>query len=67
MSVINELFGDRPTMSLLLKTLSYTVFYAGVAYLPLRILASIVGRVQTHTALRKTERRDEQIRKLISP
>ena len=63
MAAISEFFGDKPTMDLLLKMLSYTVFYAGIVYLPLRFLASIVGRVQSQAADRKTQR----IRKLISP
>ncbi len=56
MAAIHELLGDKPTMDLLLKVLSYTVFYAGLVYLPLRFLASIVGRMQEHAAERKTER-----------
>ena len=63
MAAISEFFGDKPTTDLLLKMLSYTVFYAGIIYLPLRFLASIVGRVQSQAADRKTQR----IRKLISP
>ncbi len=63
MDAIRELFGDKPTMDLLLKVLSYTAFYAGLVYLPLRFLASIVERMQTQAEDRKTQR----IRKLISP
>ncbi len=62
MAVISELLGDKPTMDLLLKVLSYTAFYAGLVYLPLRLLASIVGRMQAQAAQRKEER----IRKLLS-
>ena len=63
MAAISELFGDKPTMDLLLKVLSYTAFYAGLVYLPLRFLASIVERMQEQAADRRTQR----IRKLISP
>ncbi len=63
MAAISELFGDKPTMDLLLKVLSYTAFYAGLVYLPLRFLASIIGRMQEQAADRRTQR----IRKLISP
>ncbi len=63
MAAISELFGDKPTMDLLLKVLSYTAFYTGLVYLPLRFLASIVERMQEQAADRRTER----IRKLISP
>ena len=62
MAAIRELLGDKPTMELLLKVLSYTAFYAGLIYLPLRFLASIVERLQEQADQRKTER----IRKLIS-
>ncbi len=62
MAAIGELLGDKPTMDLLLKVLSYTAFYAGLIYLPLRFLASIVERMQEQADQRKTER----IRKLIS-
>ncbi len=62
MAAIGELLGDKPTMELLLKVLSYTAFYAGLIYLPLRFLASIVERMQEQADQRKTER----IRKLIS-
>ncbi len=62
MAAIRELLGDKPTMDLLLKVLSYTAFYAGLIYLPLRFLASIVERMQEQADQRKTER----IRKLIS-
>ncbi len=63
MAAIHELLGDKPTMDLLLKVLSYTAFYAGLVYLPLRFLASIVERMQTQA----TDRKEERIRKLISP
>ncbi len=63
MAAISELFGDKPTMELLLKVLSYTAFYTGLVYLPLRFLASIVERMQEQAADRRTQR----IRKLISP
>ena len=63
MAAIRELLGDKPTMDLLLKVLSYTAFYTGLIYLPLRFLASIVERMQEQAEDRKTER----IRKLISP
>ncbi len=63
MAAIRELLGDKPTMDLLLKVLSYTAFYAGLVYLPLRFLASIIGRMQEQAADRRTQR----IRKLISP
>ena len=63
MAAVQELFGDKPTMDLLLKVLSYTAFYAGLVYLPLRFLASIIGRMQEQAADRRTQR----IRKLISP
>ena len=63
MAAIRELLGDKPTMDLLLKVLSYTAFYAGLVYLPLRFLASIVNRMQTQAA----DRKEERIRKLISP
>ena len=63
MAAIRELLGDKPTMDLLLKVLSYTAFYAGLVYLPLRFLASIVERMQTQAA----DRKEERIRKLISP
>ena len=63
MAAIRELLGDKPTMDLLLKVLSYTAFYAGLIYLPLRFLASIIGRMQEQAADRRTQR----IRKLISP
>ncbi len=63
MAAISELFGDKPTMDLLLKVLSYTAFYTGLVYLPLRFLASIVERMQEQAADRRTQR----IRKLISP
>ncbi len=56
MAAVQELFGDKPTMDLLLKVLSYTAFYAGLVYLPLRFLASIVERMQEHAAERKAER-----------
>ena len=56
MAAIHELRGDKPTMDLLLKVLSYTAFYAGLVYLPLRFLASIVERMQEHASERKTER-----------
>jgi hypothetical protein len=62
MDSIRELLGDKPTMDLLLKVLSYTAFYAGLVYLPLRFLASIVERMQTQAA----DRKEERIRKLIS-
>ncbi len=62
MAAIRELLGDKPTMDLLLKVLSYTAFYAGLVYLPLRFLASIIERMQAQAEDRKTER----IRKLIS-
>jgi hypothetical protein len=62
MAAIRELLGDKPTMDLLLKVLSYTAFYAGLVYLPLRFLASIVERMQTQAA----DRKEERIRKLIS-
>jgi hypothetical protein len=42
--------------------LSYTAFYAGLVYLPLRFLASIVERMQTQAA----DRKEERIRKLTS-
>ncbi len=63
MAAIRELLGDKPTMDLLLKVLSYTAFYAGLVYLPLRFLASIVERMQEQAA----DRKEERIRKLISP
>ncbi len=63
MAAIRELLGDKPTMDLLLKVLSYTAFYAGLVYLPLRFLPSIIGRMQEQAADRRTQR----IRKLISP
>jgi len=63
MAAIRDLLGDKPTMDLLLKVLSYTAFYAGLVYLPLRFLASIIGRMQEQAADRRTQR----IRKLISP
>ena len=63
MAAIRELLGDKPTMDLLLKVLSYTAFYAGLVYLPLRFLASIVERMQTQAE----DRKEERIRKLISP
>lgn len=59
MATISEMLGDKPTMDLLLKVLSYTAFYTGLVYLPLRLLASIVERMQEQAA----ERRAEQIRK----
>jgi hypothetical protein len=62
MAAIRELLGDKPTMDLLLKVLSYTAFYAGLVYLPLRFLASIVERMQTQAA----DRKEERIRKLTS-
>ena len=43
---ISTLFGDTPTMSLLLKMLSYTIFYTGLIYLPLRFASDIVSRMQ---------------------
>ncbi len=63
MAAIGELLGDEPTMDLLLKVLSYTAFYAGLVYLPLRFLASIVGHMQEQAA----DRKEQRIRKLISP
>ena len=63
MAAIRELLGDKPTMDLLLKVLSYTAFYAGLVYLPLRFLATIVERMQTQAA----DRKEERIRKLTSP
>ncbi len=62
MAAISELLGDKPTMDLLLKVLSYTAFYTGLVYLPLRLLASIVGRLQE----RADDRQEERIRKLLS-
>jgi len=62
MAAIRELLGDKPTMDLLLKVLSYTAFYAGLVYLPLRFLATIVERMQTQAA----DRKEERIRKLTS-
>ena len=59
MATISELLGDQPTMDLLLRVLSYTAFYAGLVYLPLRFLASIIERMQEQAA----ERRAERIRK----
>ena len=56
MAAVQDLLGDKPTMDLLLKVLSYTLFYAALIYLPLRFFASIVGRMQEHAAERKTER-----------
>ena len=66
MAAVQELFGDKPTMDLLLKVLSYTVFYAGLVYLPLRLLASIVGRMQEHAAEREAQRKAEQLRRHLS-
>lgn len=63
MAAFSELLGDKPTMDLLLKVLSYTAFYGGLVYLPLRLLAVVVGRVHEHAAERKAEQRAEQIRK----
>ena len=62
MAAISELFGDKATMDLLLKVLSYTAFYTGLVYLPLRFLASIIGRMQEQAA----DRQQERVRKLIS-
>ncbi len=56
---ISGLLGDEPTMRLLLKMLIYTVFYAGVVYVPLRLLAALMGRVQQ----RVLDRRARQARK----
>lgn len=56
MATISELLGDKPTMDLLLKVLSYTAFYAGLVYLPLRFLASMIERMQEQAAERKAER-----------
>ncbi len=62
MAAISELFADKPTMDLLWKVLSYTAFYSGLVYLPLRLLASIVGRMQEQAA----DRQEKRIRKLLS-
>ncbi len=61
MAAIQEFFTDKPTMDLLLKMLSYTVFYAGLVYLPLRFLASIIGRMQEQAAERKAQRLRRQL------
>ncbi len=54
---ISSLFGDAATMSLLLKMLSYTIFYAGLIYLPLRFASDIVARVQREATRRKHTRK----------
>ena len=54
---ISALFGDAATMSLLLKMLSYTIFYAGLIYLPLRFASDIVARVQREATRRKQARK----------
>ena len=56
---ISGLLGDEPTMRLLLKVLTYTVFYAGMVYVPLRILVDLMGLVQRQFA----DRRNHQARK----
>ena len=56
---ISGLLGDVPTMRLLLKVLTYTVFYAGVVYVPLRLLVDLIGRVQRQAI----DRRIHQARK----
>ena len=56
---ISGLLGDVPTMRLLLKVLTYTVFYAGVVYVPLRLLVDLIGRVQRQAI----DRRNHQARK----
>ncbi len=56
---IAALLTDEPTARLLLKVLTYTVFYAGVVYVPLRILADLIERVH-HKAM---DRRNHQARK----
>ena len=43
---IGGLLGDEPTARLLLKVLFYTLFYAGVVYVPLRLLVDLMERVQ---------------------
>ncbi len=58
---ISSLFGDAPTMSLLLKMLAYTIFYTGLIYLPLRIASDIVGRMQREAARRKQAQRHEAL------
>ena len=47
------LLGDEPTARLLLKVLTYTVFYAGVVYVPLRLLVDLMGRVQQQAVIRR--------------
>ena len=54
---ISSLSGDAATMSLLVKMLSYTIFYTGLIYLPLRFASDLVGRMQRHTTRRKHARR----------
>lgn len=56
---ISGLLADEPTAKLLLKVLTYTVFYAGVVYVPLRLLVDLMARVQ-HQAI---DRRNHQARK----
>ena len=50
---IAVLLTDEPTARLLLKVLTYTVFYAGVVYVPLRLLVDLIGRVQRQAIDRK--------------
>ncbi len=56
---ISGLLADEPTAELLLKVLTYTVFYAGVVYVPLRLLVDLIERVQQ----RALDRRNHQARK----
>ena len=56
---INSLSGNAATMSLLVKMLSYTIFYTGLIYLPLRFASDLVGRMQRDATRRKHARRDK--------
>lgn len=58
---IDGLLGDEPTARLLLKVLTYTVFYAGVVYVPLRLLVDLMGRVQQQAL----DRRAHQARPVL--
>ena len=53
---IGGLLGDEATARLLLKVLFYTLFYAGVVYVPLRLLVDLMERVQQQAF----DRRDRQ-------
>ncbi len=56
---ISGLLADEPTTRQLLQVLTYTVFYAGLVYVPLRLLVDLMGRVQQQAI----DRRNRQARK----